>query len=248
MKIVLSILLFFSILAKVAIASESKLREGTSFGGIIGLNLNSGGEFKRIENIPICCDYSNGFGTGMVLGLYLETELNNWISLHLRADLSDHYTTWKNDYNEIINVDSLPVAGVIQGNMSAKLTSLGISFLAVLNVPNIKNLQVSIGQRIGFIGSKEYSHREILIEPADVGYFPDIQSRTRNEHSGDIPNIKKVSYQLSTGAKYLLPMNSSGTVILCPEVNYYRGFSSVSDTFDWRLNSITFLISIQMKL
>ncbi len=206
-----------------------------------GLNMHSS-EFKALPGIPNCCiDFEEGNGLGLSIGALFEMDMSSHLFLSARLgynDLSGELSRIE-PTTVIINNNFEP--GKLNHSIVANIQAVTARILAGYRI--IPNLSFYAGFGAGNVINATYDQLETLTEPTDKGTFiddlgVDTGKRTRNESTGDIPELNSMRLFLSTGIGYELPLNSDNSLRLMPEVNFDFAFSNVVNSIDWTINEL----------
>lgn len=207
-----------------------------------GLNMHTA-DFRALPGVPNCCPkFEDGDGLGLSLGALFEMDFTS--ELFLAARLG--YTDLSGELNSIepttIILNNVQTAGEFTHTVDANIQAVTVQLLAGYRI--IPNLSFYAGFGAGNVINATYDQVEQITTPSDRGTFIDGDTgfdtgkRTRNESSGDIPELNAIRLFLSAGIGYELPLNSDNTLRLMPEVNYNFAFSNVVNEIDWTINEL----------
>lgn len=246
MKSILTVLLIFVIFNQTVFSDDdrdSAKTQSNAAGFIFGYNYTGINEFSALSYLPVCCtNFTDGTGDGVSFGLFYEYQINDFFKIQFRYDLLQHDMKFINQEFILINVDTVPVQGLVENVLNAKMSSSGFSTFLSANL--FREFHLSVGARLGFLSTSDYDYYEKLVEPADVGVFPDSQKRTRNEKSGTVTAQSRSYYQLVFGAKYYFPMNEPESLKIVPEFNYHLALNSIYQNTEDKINSYFFAVGI----
>ncbi len=213
------------------------------YGGFIHLNLNlHRAAFSRLPGVPNCCrEFTGGTGTGVTIGLLYKHPLTDLFALDLRA-------AWSTLGAELVEPErtTVIVAGeAVEGEFEHQLDA-GLS--AILLEPSLEyrptdRFGLRIGPGVGYLLGGSYDQREELVKPEEVGVFEN-NRRTRNEFSGDIPELNRLRLSAHIGFGYDFPLNASGTMTATPELFYSRGFSTILADSSWSVDQLRVGVAI----
>ena len=204
--------------------SDSEKAMLPSIGGYFHYNINYHvSNFAQLPGIPNCCqDFTGGTGNGISFGGIYQYPLNTRISLDLRFGYSSLGATLTSSETPCVIVGGNITEGLFQHILDAKLATVGFEPAISFNL--FAHLFLNLGFQGGYMVTKNFSQREQLVEPANVGVFVDSngkpQGRTRNVFSGQIPQASSINFALLAGAGYKLPLKSDGSLHLVPEIYY----------------------------
>jgi len=211
------------------------------YGGAL-INMHTA-DFKKIPDCPSCSPgYKSGFGGGFSFGALFDYKLSPLFSLGARVSMNNISALLKSEEATKIIVDGVPTDGAFQHTIDTKLTNLGIEPLFKIAFFNQFNLH--IGFFAGFLLDKQYAQKEEIVKPAGSGTFVDgfgvdTKSRTRNVFSGDLKDAATIMLAPCAGLSYSLPLNSSRSLNLEPEVFYYLGLTNIVNSPEvnsWKAN------------
>ncbi len=201
----------------------------------LGLNMHNVG-FRKLPGIPSCCprEYGQGQGFGYMFGFIYNIPLTGSMELSLRPYYQALNGSMSLDESiTLSDPNGKPVNGVFEHQIDANIASVGIA--PMLGFRLMDQLTVNAGLRLGTLMKKDFTYKEVIKDPS-YGNFPDVQSRTRNEYTGAIPDASAIDVALMGGISYDLPLNKSYTWFLAPEAFVSVGIVPI--TTDWTLNTI----------
>jgi outer membrane protein OmpA-like peptidoglycan-associated protein len=109
-------------------------------------------------------------------------------------------------------------------------------------------LFVSSGIELNLIFKKEFSQKEEITKPNDMGTFfengIDTKKRIRNAYNGNLDAINSFVPMLNFALSYQLALNNEHTMKLVPKVEYAMGISKMSNDLDWKSNQLRLGISL----
>lgn len=208
--------------------------------GNIGLNMHSA-DFRAFPGVPNCCPkFQSGSGIGLSFGVLYDLPISDkWWFLSLRAG-------YENYSAKLTTLEPELFAGGISGEFEHRVTTglASVGAEAWLGYELFRNLNLSVGVRAGYVLQRDYSQIEVIVEPADIGVFPNGKS-SRNDTSGILPNAASLATNLLFGISYNLPVNSSKTLFLVPEFQYSYGLLPIISGYDWQANGAHFGIALK---
>jgi outer membrane protein OmpA-like peptidoglycan-associated protein len=229
---------FTSLLLK----TPSQAQESRPAYGIYGdgaYNLHQA-DFRALPGVPNCCErFSSGSGAGMSAGLvYQFPFLNDDLFLKLRAGY--------NSLNAVLTrIEQTTVTGNVPGEFEHRLdaTLSSVSVEPLIGYTLFKNFSVNAGFSAGYLLKKGFHQRETILSPSN-GTFLHEQARYRNDSTGDIPSAQSMALGLVGGVSYTLPMNSSRTLLLAPELLFSYGLTDFVDGLSWKGHALRLGASI----
>lgn len=215
----------------------------TRFGINFGLGLNShSANFQKLPGVPSCCPrYESGTGTGLNLGALIEFPLAEKLLLSARVGYSSLNATLSTKEPLPVIIDGKVTNIFSEHTVEASLSNIGIEPL--LGYRLFDGFTIQAGGRLGFTMQKSYDQKETIL-PEYGGTFGDGR-RINNDLQGDIPNASSIAASLLFGASYDLPLNSSRTFLIAPEVLYSLALTPVTSDLEWKANSIRIGVSLK---
>lgn len=241
------LLIIFSI---TTLSASNDSLNTSKYGIYGGINLNThSADFYKLRGIPNCCpNFESGSGIGFNAGLLYELKLANdfWLGARLGVMTLDGELI-KEEPTTII-LETGPAEGIFEHRMTGMFMNAGLE-PSIIYTP-IKKLNLSAGARIGYNVTSKYDQIEEITEPAGFGTFMDshgndTHSRIRNDLSGDIPDAIPLQAGLVGSVSYELPLNSTGNLLMAPEISYYLGLTEMVENTDWKANSIRLSVAIK---
>ena len=133
------------------------------------------------------------------------------------------------------------VEGTFEHRLDATLTAILLEPSLGYHLTPKFGLRLGVG--LGYLLSGSYDQREVLVKPEEVGVFENSR-RTRNEFTGDIPDLNRLLVSAHIGLGYDLPLNSHGTLLATPELQYSRGFSPILKDSSWSVDQLRVGVAI----
>jgi len=202
--------------------------------GNIDLNM-AHANFSQLPGVPDCnALYQSGTGIGPSIGIFYELPIQEKLSFLLRGAFSLYGEKLTSNELAPIAVNGVETSGTIEHSITATLGMIGIQPMANYHI--LPALSLHLGAEIGFVISSSFSQIETITSPTTSGVF-DNGLRTRNPQAGKIPNANSVVASLLGGVSYQLPLNSTNTLQLVPEISYTFGLTPVAKNITWSVNS-----------
>lgn len=209
------------------------------YGFYTGYNVNFHiSDFNKIPNVPNCCPrFDNGFGNGFNLGLLYEHLFTDNLFLDTRIGISSLNGTLKKNESTAISLNNKLAEGIFEHKINGKFLNFGLDPSIAYRL--FKSFNISIGTRLGI----NLTHKYDQIETLNTGTFVDslgndTHSRTRNHYSGDIPQANVFQFALLAAISYDLPLNTSNTLRLSPELRWYFPMTNVAQHIDWKISNL----------
>jgi outer membrane protein OmpA-like peptidoglycan-associated protein len=208
-------------------------------GGFSSYNFNRhAADFRSLPGAPSCCpNYESGDGTGFMLGGLYEFRLTDDVSIGMRADYASQGGTLSSIERTIVDGASGTILNAtIEHLLESRIASVGIQPL--LGYRLFGGLSAHAGTRFGYVVSRTYNQKEILLEPAGTGTFEN-GLRQRNFSEGSIEDASSLQASLVGGLSYTLPLNEHASLFLVPEVFYHYSLTPVVKNLTWNIHALT---------
>ncbi|HYF04185.1 MAG TPA: OmpA family protein [Patescibacteria group bacterium] len=197
-------------------------------------------DFRALPGVPNCCErFSSGSGAGMSLGFVYQLPF-------LKDDLFINLRAGYNSLSAVLTrIEQTTVTGNVPGEFEHRLeaTLSSVSLEPLIGYRLFKNFSLQGGLSAGYLLQKGFHQRETILSP-DNGTFLNEQARYRNDSSGDIPNAQSMALGLVGGMSYTLPMNSSRTLLLSPELLFNYSLTDFVDGLSWKGHAVRLGASI----
>ncbi len=251
MKKIYHLILFISVFQCYSLFAQEPVRDKYGIYGGFSLNIHDA-DFMKIPDCPSCSPgYRSGLGTGVNLGLVYDT--------HLQSDLIfGTKLLFRGIGGELsviepiqLLVSGVPTAGEFKHSINSSLSIFGIE--PTLRYSIVDHFFVSLGINVSYMLQKNYEQYERIISPVNVGTFLDANgqntfSRVRNVFSGELQNANTIYVAPLLSLSYVLPLNSTSTLFLEPELTYYHGITNIINdplVQKWNVHSISAGLSVK---
>lgn len=190
------------------------------FGGKSFLMHNS--DFQRVNNLPNCCFlFKSGSGEGENLGMGVNLKYSSNDIIKIVISLNNSRLTFKESQKDYFNLNGNVIQGSYSHHVEFNYSSfaLGVYYGYELN----KQLTVLLGMNLGMTNNVKLKQYEKIEEPNNQAVFVDTQTRIRNSFESSLAN--HLSYGLSPGLEYKMPLNKkenffiSGTLYFKIDIN-----------------------------
>jgi outer membrane protein OmpA-like peptidoglycan-associated protein len=193
-------------------------------------------DFRKLGDIPNCCPtFESGDGKGFTAGILFEQPLSETFFFGLRANYSTGDGILKHTEDVTFGVQGNRIPGKIGYTIDSKIASAGIEPL--IGIKFLKNFQLFIGARVGYVTTKTFKQEEKITEPTSGVEFLDSSSIYWNRFSGDIPNANSISVAGVIGISYDIALNRKKTFLISPEVSFAYGIIDVAKGTTWKVSS-----------
>jgi outer membrane protein OmpA-like peptidoglycan-associated protein len=109
----------------------------------------------------------------------------------------------------------------------------------MITVALSRHFSLMVGPRIGVPVSSTFAQTETLFEPRDYGEYLN-GGRTWINQSGAIPNASSLTAAITAAVRWRVPLNSSRSIHLLPELSYSHALTNVASGVAWRPHAIRF--------
>ncbi|MGE3802559.1 MAG: OmpA family protein, partial [Candidatus Kapaibacterium sp.] len=192
--------------------------------------------------VPNCCrEFTGGSGLGLTLGAIYQHPLDEPLYLDFRFAFSTLGAELVEPESTTVIIGGEAVEGTFEHRLDATLTALLLE--PSLDYHLTPKLGLRLGAGLGYLLGGSYDQQEVLVKPEDVGVFEN-NRRTRNEFTGDIPDLNRLLISAHIGLGYDLPLNSRGTLLVTPELQYSRGFSPILKDSSWSVDQLRVGVAI----
>ena len=251
MKKIYHLILFLSVFQCYSLFGQEPLRDKYGIYGGFSLNIHDA-DFMKIPDCPSCSPgYRSGFGTGINIGLVYDTHLQS--DLVLGAKVLYRGIGGELSVIEPIQllVSGVPTIGEFKHSINSSLSLFGIE--PSLRYSIVDNFFISLGLNASYLLQKDYEQYERIISPINVGTFLDANgqntfSRERNVFNGQLQNANTMYVAPFLSLSYVLPLNSTSTLFLEPELTYYHGITNIINdplVQHWSVNSLSLGLSVK---
>ena len=215
-------------------AAPAHAQQSPAYGFFSDYNFNLyQADFRSFPGVPSCCpQYEDGTGGGLAIGLFYELPLAGQVRLALRGGYMTRSGAMKRTENTVVTGN---VPAVFEHQVEASLADVGLEPLVGVNL--FSSLWLSVGGRIAAVTSKQFSQREMIISPK-VGVFPNGSSKRNEITDQPIPGAASVYGAIIGGLGYDVPLNSTRTLILSPEILFTLGITPVVSDVSWHSNAV----------
>lgn len=208
--------------------------------GSFNLDQHSAG-MQGLPTIPSCCpEYSDGTGTGMMIGGLVDFFLAEKFSLQGRVSLHSGGGLLEARETETVNTDGTAQTGVFEHTIKSKHMWLNIEPLITFSPAD--KFKILLGPTVGLLMSASFSQKEEILEPSDATFEND--STTRAIYSGDIPQTNTLFVGITGGLRYEIPI-SGNMWSIAPEVFYTFGLTNLQQNEAWKMNALRFGLAVQ---
>ncbi|MBK7185460.1 MAG: OmpA family protein [Ignavibacteria bacterium] len=195
-----------------------------------------GASFSRLPEVPNCCpEFTGGSGIGFFGGIvYIAPIDPTWL-----LDLRMHYGTYSVDMTATQTLptvlgDGTTTNAEIQHDLSGSFTQISVEPMVGYRLT--PDLSLRAGIMAGYRVTATYDQSETLVQPANATF--ETGRRTRNAVSGDIEGVNAFALGLTIGASYDLPLNSSRTMFLSPEVLFTLSPFDIVKDVSWKVQHL----------
>ncbi|GEM_PF-3034846 len=190
-------------------------------------------DFRAFPGVPSCCPaYVDGSGNGFLAGVSMDVPIVSNFRLTLRAGFSIANQILSRDEETVVSGNR---PGVFRHSVDASLND--VVFEPLLKYSIASPVWILGGLQATFAVRRSFSQSEQIIQPLDE-VFPNGSSTQNEVSNADIPNARAFGLSLLIGAGIDLPLNTSATVVLSPEILYSYGLTNLVDEVSWKNNAV----------
>ena len=204
-------------------------------------------DLLSIDEIGTCCPKDlDGSGNSSIITI--DYGINVLESAYLNFSLGFAFRNSQSNAfeNEIINMDSININGVFKHNLNMDYNSIIFKYEYHQDLIGTYGFGASIGYE--YLIANNFSYDEVLVSPADRGYFIDTGTRRRNELSGEMGSLSPGILFVGIYFSRELPLDSDFNWIALPKIGFNQVISYVDKNSGWSYNSIFVGVSISKKL
>jgi outer membrane protein OmpA-like peptidoglycan-associated protein len=226
-------------------------KEPIYYGVYSNFNFNSyTAEFDQLEGFNNCCPvFREGSGRGLSFGLNLRFPADKTSQFGLKLGLNNLSGQLRRTEQVFVNLPNIgKTSGEFTHYIDAKVKTITFEPYYSYNV--FSNIFLNAGMQFSSIITSTFNSVEKITKPTNTGTFWDEEldestnSRSRNQQSGEIPNISAIDLGLTFGISYQLQMNKDNTVRLHPELSYRQGLTNIITDNTWRVNNLNIGVSL----
>ncbi len=216
------------------------------FGGFVDLNINfHSAEFAKLPGIPSCCPrYESGSGVGPTLGVFYEYPFSRNLLLDLRVGYFSSGAVLSTVEETTVILGNEPGTAKFEHSVDADLSSVAIEPLFGYRLGSSLTLQ--LGGHVGYVLTKNFSQKETMLEPEDIGTFENGR-RIRNDTGGVIPDASSIEAAIVAGGKLTFPLNGKRTLFLEPELLFSLGLTDVAESIAWKRNALRIGVGVRFS-
>lgn len=219
-------------------------KEPIYYGVYSNLNFNNfTADFQQLDGFNTCCPgFREGDGRGFSFGLNLRLPADKTSYYGIKLGLNDFSGELRR--TQSININ-LPNTGKTNGEFTHYIDASirAITFEPYYSYNIFNKLFLNAGLQFSSVISGTHNSIEKITKPTNTGTFwneeldESTNSRSRNQQSGDIPNLSVFDLGVVFGLSYEVQMNKNNTVRLHPEVSYRYGFTNIVSDNNWKISS-----------
>lgn len=237
---------FFAIAAGIfPLAAQTPDEVRPRFGITIqpAVNIHSS-DFIALPGVPNCCpQFTGGEGFGIGFGLLAEFPIAKRWWIGGRGMFATQGATLTSNESTNVLIDGTQRIGTFEHSLATGLSAVAFEPIVIFNP--IGRFRLLAGGRAGFFLSGTYNQKETILEP-NLGVFTDTRTRSRNEYSGDIPQLQSFQAGLLFGIAQELPLNRKRTLYLQPEIIFSLALTPVaSGVSSWSAHALRFGLSLK---
>ena len=201
--------------------------------------------FNQLPTIPCCSPKMNfGFGWGWNIGFLADYFLYDDFFISPRVSFRERKSGFTKEEITTVIVDG----NGRNGKFEHQLKTLFRTFELELNINHTTNffLWYFGGLGLSYVSKSWFHQKEVIIEPADRGTFNN-GLRTRNEYSGEVPEIRTLIPLINLGISAEFPAHKRGLFFLYPEVSLRYYFVNQIKGLTWNTLLVCAGVSIRFR-
>ena len=216
------------------------------FGVLLGFNpVFHFTSFNQFSGIPCCSPKMNfGFGWGWNIGVLADYFLYDYLFLSPRVFFREGKANFNREEKTTVIVD-----GIAQdGKFEHQLKTLFRSFEFELNANYTTDFFFWYfgGLGLSYVSKAWFHQKEVITEPADRGTFNN-GLRTRNEYSGDIPEVRTLTPFINFGVSAEFPAHRRRLFFIYPEVSLRYYFINQIKGITWNTLLLRAGVSVRFR-
>jgi len=209
----------------------SQWRVGTMVN--FGYNMHTS-NFGALPGVPNCCpQFTGGTSTSLSHITQVQYRINQDWTFGLRGGLFEQPVVMKSRQMSLASVSGQLQDVEIEYQIDATLNTIALQPFISYHITD--PFQIKAGLWSGVLATKQFSQKEELVQP-ETGTFEN-NSRIRFEQNGDIQQTSALMLGSVIGISYDLPLNSTKTLLLVPEVSYQYNLTNFIQTNPWRAST-----------
>lgn len=207
------------------------------------INIHSA-DFTALPGVPNCCpQFTGGEGFGIGFGLLAEFPISKRWWIGGRGMFATQGATLTSNESTNVLIDGMQRIGTFEHSLATGLSAVAFEPIVIFNP--VGRFRILAGGRAGFFLSGTYDQKETILEP-NLGVFTDTRTRSRNEYSGDIPQLQSFQAGLLFGIAQELPLNHKRTLYLQPEVIFSIALTPVAGGVpSWSAHALRFGLAVK---
>ena len=222
-----------------------------SGGGQVNFN-NNNASFSSLPGLTSCCNQfqgGSGIGAGFFAGIdYRSNYLQDFfkkskVNLKLTySNLSTEFT--RSEFAGNVISGNTVQQGMVQHTLTPKLNLIGAEIGTTIYPVDAIPASIYVGLNAGYLFGHSFSYQEQLLSPDNVTFENGL--RVRALQSGSLTGANSLLFAFSFGLKYdLLRINN---IVIAPQLTYNLGISSVVQSVNWKVNTLSIGIAINYIL
>lgn len=210
------------------------------YGLLVGPSMSvPSADFRQLGSFPSCCPrFTSGSGLGLQFGGWYQRSLHRSIDLLGRVLLSSdpvRFAYLERSY--VADLRDTPRVVPASFNHQLDASQIQIVLEPMVTVSLSRQFSLMVGPRIGVPISSTFAQTETLVEPRDYGEYLN-GGRTWINQTGTIPNVSSLSAAITAAVRWRVPLNSSQSIHLLPELSYSHALTNVASGVTWKPHAI----------
>lgn len=198
--------------------------------------------FQHLPGVPNCCpQFTSGFGLGGAYGMTVDFPIDTALSLGVSVASASIGATLSHEEPTSLQVNGVLTDGAFLHTIDATLKMIAVEPMVAYSITNRWTAMAGISY--AWMQNADYVQQEIISKPAGAATFVDANgndthSRIRGQSSGGLPGSSDSRVALFIGARYNLPLNKHGTLLLQPEAQLGIGVTDVVQNLSWLAHTL----------
>lgn len=192
-------------------------------------------DFGALPGVPNCCpQFTGGTSTSMSHITQIQYRHSQDWTFGIRGGLFEQPVIMNARQRSLASVSGQLRDVEIDYQIDATISTIAIQPFLSFHLTD--PFQIKAGLWSGILATKQFSQKEELVQP-ETGTFEN-NRRIRFEQIGDIQQTSSLMLGSVVGISYDLPLNSTKTLLLVPEISYQYNLTNFIQTNTWRASTI----------
>ncbi len=241
-------LLLFFIFATNLHSLETSSLVNYGVGASIGFN-NYPSSFSKFAGIPNCCPtFSDANGISYGFGGIYEYYFDN-IGISSSLSINNFEGEFLEKEDELFSVNYEPVWGTFNHHLNFNITSIDLGIGAKYK---LDDFTLGLGLIASVPISSNFHQFESITVPNGRVFFLDSNGNntgknTRNDISGDIPDLSSINFSPNLSLSYYMPLTKSNKYTLEPKLSINYQLNNIVNKINWKRFEIKFSLNLLLN-